>query len=585
MADGDSTRQLSGGRPPRPPAISRTIRRLTANRVQLFAAVVKRAPARPRKSRSSADGSFCCPELIQTLARGPVGPRLALHRPPWVLLATEAPGHARQRVRLWLRPSQLPPVDRRGHRRTALGPHRVRRHRRLPPAVATGVDEQPSRPLGLVALDRQPLGVAVGQQRGGVGGQRAHLVEAGARPQRRHHVEPLGPGGLHERDQAQLLEQVADPPCGVADALHRAVVRRVEVEHHPVRLLEMGDPPGRGVQRHRAEVGQVGERVGVVAARVLDAAAALARDRGAPHPVGEVLRRLLLEEALAVDPLREALQAQRPVLDVGEHGVGHLPVVADQVALGDAVAREQHLVGVGNLDLGHVHLGSPWPAWPFWLVSGASQRRNQSAASAATRSSAPGSSKRWVASGTISSRCSTPSCSAAERSRTSDGPARSGRPPRDTTAAICSGRSAATTSAAAAPVLAPNNPIGRAAVLGSPASQSIAAINRPVSRAMSKRSSARSRSTASSSSVSRSSSSVARPACPSAAATWRLRGLCLPLPDPCANSTTPRAPSGTARSPARRAVPAGTVTLVRTLIASLPGPPLYPGGSPPPLVC
>src|SRR6266542_2251354 len=168
MADGDSTRQLSGGRPPRPPAISRTIRRLTANRVQLFAAVVKRAPARPRKSRSSADGSFCCPELIQTLARGPVGPRLALHRPPWVLLATEAPGHARQRVRLWLRPSQLPPVDRRGHRRTALGPHRVRRHRRLPPAVATGVDEQPSRPLGLVALDRQPLGVAAGQQRSGV---------------------------------------------------------------------------------------------------------------------------------------------------------------------------------------------------------------------------------------------------------------------------------------------------------------------------------------------------------------------------------------------------------------------------------
>src|SRR6266508_2715155 len=527
MADGDSTRQLSGGRPPRPPAISRTIRRLTANRVQLFAAVVKRAPARPRKSRSSADGSFCCPELIQTLARGPVGPRLALHRPPWVLLATEAPGHARQRVRLWLRPSQLPPVDRRGHRRTALGPHRVRRHRRLPPAVATGVDEQPSRPLGLVALDRQPLGVAVGQQRGGVGGQRAHLVEAGARPQRRHHVEPLGPGGLHERDQAQLLEQVADPPCGVAD-------------------------------------------------RVLDGAAALARDRGAPHPVGEVLRRLLLEEALAVDPLREALQAQRPVLDVGEHGVGHL-------------------------DLGHVHLGSPWPAWPFWLVSGASQRRNQSAASAATRSSAPGSSKRWVASGTISSRCSTPSCSAAERfsssttrsrppttssvgarTRPSDGPARSGRPPRDTTAAICSGRSAATTSAAAAPVLAPNNPIGRAEVLGSPASQSIAAINRPVSRAMSKRSSARSRSTASSSSVSRSSSSVARPACPSAAATWRLRGLCLPLPDPCANSTTPRAPSGTARSPARRAVPAGTVTLVRTLIASLPGPHHYPGGYHPP---
>lgn len=37
----------------------------------------------------------------------------------------------------------------------------------------------------------------------------------------------------------------------------------------------------------------------------------------------------------------------------------------------------------------------------------------------------------------------------------------------------------------------------------------------------------------------------------SADATSRLRGLCLPLPLPCANTTMPVAPSGTASVPAR----------------------------------
>src|SRR5690606_6520812 len=48
----------------------------------------------------------------------------------------------------------------------------------------------------------------------------------------------------------------------------------------------------------------------------------------------------------------------------------------------------------------------------------------------------------------------------------------------------------------------------------------------------------------------------------------RLRGLCRELPEPCANSTTPRAPSGTVTSAAssapaawiRTAVPASTVS-------------------------
>ena len=126
---------------------------------------------------------------------------------------------------------------------------------------------------------------------------------------------------------------------------------------------------------------------------------------------------------------------------------------------------------------------------------------------------------------------------------------RSGRPPRDTTARIASGCRPASPSAAAAPVLAPKQPTGSCRVCSLPESQARPAPRRSMSSSMSKRSIPPRRSTASSPSVSRSSSSVARPSSFSLRATYWLRGLCRLLPVPCAKRTTPRARSGSARSP------------------------------------
>ena len=111
--------------------------------------------------------------------------------------------------------------------------------------------------------------------------------------------------------------------------------------------------------------------------------------------------------------------------------------------------------------------------------SGSRWRSNQSAAWPITASSAPGSGNRWLAPGTISSAlgprrrasaCSLSSMtpksapptinSVGARTVSSASPARSGRPPRETTAPTRRGSFAAATSAAAAPVLAPNNPSG-----------------------------------------------------------------------------------------------------------------------------
>lgn len=89
--------------------------------------------------------------------------------------------------------------------------------------------------------------------------------------------------------------------------------------------------------------------------------------------------------------------------------------------------------------------------------------------------------------------------------------ARSGRPPRDTTASI-QGSSAAAISAAAAPVDAPKSPIRRPLVSGKVLAKLAAAFSRSARRPMLNRNSAVARSTRSSSAVSRSIRRVAMPA-------------------------------------------------------------------------
>ncbi|MER0242410.1 hypothetical protein AAHZ94_10320 [Streptomyces sp. HSW2009] len=86
---------------------------------------------------------------------------------------------------------------------------------------------------------------------------------------------------------------------------------------------------------------------------------------------------------------------------------------------------------------------------------------------------------------------------------------------------------------------------------------------------MSKRSSPPARSARSSSALSRSMRTVARSARPRAAATARLRGLRRELPLPCAKTTTPRAPAGSARSPVR--VVPSTSTVIVSLVVAMAG--------------
>jgi hypothetical protein len=76
-----------------------------------------------------------------------------------------------------------------------------------------------------------------------------------------------------------------------------------------------------------------------------------------------VLADLVLDEAVGVDPVGEAVQHQRPPGEVGEHHVGDRPVILDHVALGHRVVGVEQLVQVGQFDVvgcvsGHGYLVS-----------------------------------------------------------------------------------------------------------------------------------------------------------------------------------------------------------------------------------
>lgn len=78
-------------------------------------------------------------------------------------------------------------------------------------------------------------------------------------------------------------------------------------------------------------------------------------DFGAAHPVRQRIGEILLDKTLLVDPAGKALHGQWSALEVSQHGVGHLLVVVDKVALGDLVCRKHHPVRVGDHDVSVRH--------------------------------------------------------------------------------------------------------------------------------------------------------------------------------------------------------------------------------------
>ena len=125
------------------------------------------------------------------------------------------------------------------------------------------------------------------------------------------------------------------------------VVRRVEVEDADVGALEARHARGPDVRRDAVLVGEPQQRSAVADQRVVDRAALL-RHLDALQPGREALHDVLLQEALRADARREALHRDRAAARCAAASAARRLVVGGQLALGDAVVGEQHLLGMGD---------------------------------------------------------------------------------------------------------------------------------------------------------------------------------------------------------------------------------------------
>ena len=143
------------------------------------------------------------------------------------------------------------------------------------------------------------------------------LVGAG-RVQRHVELQALGARRLGPRPQVDGGEDVADLERDLAALGDGGRLAGVEVEDHQRGRVGI-DGPGHGsVQLERRQVGRPDDGGHRVEHAVADGAAVVSGAGRGADPVGPVLGAALLEEALAVDPVREAAQGEASVAEVGQ---------------------------------------------------------------------------------------------------------------------------------------------------------------------------------------------------------------------------------------------------------------------------
>ena len=122
--------------------------------------------------------------------------------------------------------------------------------------------------------------------------------------ERHDDVKAFRAGRLDPRRQAELLEQIAHAERRLP---HRGgiILRRIEIEHADVRVIEIGHARAPDVLRDRVLIGDPHQRALVGDHRMMHDAVFL-RDLDALEPVGKPLRDVLLPEPLLADARRDS---------------------------------------------------------------------------------------------------------------------------------------------------------------------------------------------------------------------------------------------------------------------------------------
>ena len=203
--------------------------------------------------------------------------------------------------------ADLTPLERRRHRCAGTRPHRERRDDRLSKTVLQKVDVHlaaafPQWPCH--GGDRRLLGDDHARQDFGEG---ARLGVRQRSAEWDEHVQAVLPGGLDAMRHAELAEQRVRVPRHRHHIAKRRALR-VEIEDRPVRPVERGAPRAPHVHRNASQVDHVEECLQLVANEVVGVL-----DATGLHPFRDEVRRVLLKETLAVNPVRIAREHHRTV--------------------------------------------------------------------------------------------------------------------------------------------------------------------------------------------------------------------------------------------------------------------------------
>lgn len=181
-------------------------------------------------------------------------------------------------------------------------------------------------------------------------GHRPRLIVGALPAERQQHVKPRRSACLDETGHPDFVAQRADRERDL-DHVRKRCPLGVEIEDAPVGMRQTRSTRRPKVQRDRPEVGEVQQALLVLANEVPDFfLGALTPDGLGAKPLRGPLRRILLIEVLALDPVGVARQHDGPVGQVGQQPRRDAAVVLDQVALGVALLGPEHLVEVGQAD-------------------------------------------------------------------------------------------------------------------------------------------------------------------------------------------------------------------------------------------
>ncbi len=228
---------------------------------------------------------------------------------------------------------------------------RVRRDGGLGPVVLAPVQEHLAGPQALGHRGGHQVGHGLLQLLGHPPGQYHRALAADRFGELGVEVQTLAPAGQRVDREADIVHQVADGVGHLAHLRHGHALAGIEIEYQSccgAGLSGLGEAPLRHMDLKRGLLGDpcqagraVDDRIGGIAGSMLHGRTV--------QPVGCRTGQLLFEECALVDAVRPALPGHRPAGDVRKHHLGNAGVVAEDVGLGGAGGRIQHLVGIGQL--------------------------------------------------------------------------------------------------------------------------------------------------------------------------------------------------------------------------------------------